>query len=129
MASPTRLDERSSMRMYVFAGYNKAAKRVHGRPLKVFERENLMGYPVGYVETAGTYRRQECSLYDLILSKSNIKSMNCFKNCTGTHLSYSAERMQSLTRSNLGENACRKSITILLGTTIDCPMNLTNSSY
>jgi len=51
MASTSRIDERSSLRMYIFDKKCASNKRdYHGRPLTVAERENLMGYPKGYVE-------------------------------------------------------------------------------
>jgi len=84
MASPTRLDERSSMRMYVFADFKKASKRAHGRPLKVFERENLMGYPVGYVETAVDELFQELHRNALILQRredAEFDAQQPWRNC------------------------------------------------
>jgi len=50
MASTTRIDERTSLRMYVFdKKYANSAQSYHGRPMTVLERENLMGFPEGYV--------------------------------------------------------------------------------
>lgn len=52
MGSAERMDERSTLRMYVFQDQPKGGKYC-GRPLTVSEREHLMGYPPGYVETPG----------------------------------------------------------------------------
>ena len=54
MASKTRIDERSTLRMYVFEKEkNPTTGNYHGRPMKVCEREALMGYSKGYVEEPG----------------------------------------------------------------------------
>jgi hypothetical protein len=54
MASKTRIDERSTLRMYVFEKEkNPTTGNYHGRPMQVFEREALMGYSKGYVEKPG----------------------------------------------------------------------------
>ena len=57
MASTSRIDERNTMRMYVFDKQGrvtkegkKKMKKYVGRPMTVMEREKLMGFPVGYVE-------------------------------------------------------------------------------
>ena len=50
MASKSRIDERNSLRMYVFKDRNVTTGNYHGRPMTVSEREKLMGYPTGYVE-------------------------------------------------------------------------------
>ena len=57
MGSKSRIDERDSLRMYVF----QTKPRIHknqivyrGRPMTISEREKLMGYPDQYVEKAGT---------------------------------------------------------------------------
>jgi hypothetical protein len=63
MASSTRIDERQSLRMYVFKEPKndngrssdrtiEEGRRYHGRPMSVGEREAMMGYPRGYVEHA-----------------------------------------------------------------------------
>jgi hypothetical protein len=52
MASSSRIDEVNSLRMYVFNERTNHGT-YHGRPMKVFERENLMGYPERYVEPHG----------------------------------------------------------------------------
>ena len=55
MASTTRIDERNTLRMYcfkkkkVFVGSSKTEEYA-GRPYTVQERENLMGFPTGYVK-------------------------------------------------------------------------------
>jgi hypothetical protein len=63
MASAGRIDDRTTMRMYVFdekkhkcpieEGSKVMENRYLGRPMKVNERERLMGYPEGYVERPG----------------------------------------------------------------------------
>lgn len=55
MASSTRIDERNTLRMYVFQPTKKNGK-YYGRPMLTVERERMMGYPEGYVEKPG-----ECS--------------------------------------------------------------------
>jgi hypothetical protein len=53
MASASRIDERNSLRMYVFKRNPISRRRFDGRPLSVGEREVMMGYPRGYVMTPG----------------------------------------------------------------------------
>lgn len=59
MASPLRIDERQSLRMYVFDKNaveteegGRTVKKYLGRPMTVAEREKIMGFPEGYVEKA-----------------------------------------------------------------------------
>jgi site-specific DNA-cytosine methylase len=54
MACSSRIDERATLRMYVFKDKTDQLGRYHGRPMTVTEREKIMGYPVGYVERPGT---------------------------------------------------------------------------
>lgn len=57
MASTSRLDERNTLRMYVFQPqwYRTSTSNdwyYFGRPMKASEREVLMGFPKGYMEGA-----------------------------------------------------------------------------
>jgi hypothetical protein len=58
MASKSRIDEFQTLRMFVFKKerYGKRKKRkYYGRPMRIIEREKLMGYPVGYIQKPGKW--------------------------------------------------------------------------
>lgn len=68
MASSSRIDERSSLRMYIFKDKDPNSGLYHGRPMNVSERELLMGYPKGYVENSGKVHTWWRCMMALILS-------------------------------------------------------------
>jgi hypothetical protein len=62
MASSSRIDERNSLRMYVFRKEAQPVKLkkkgkpevcYFGRPINITEREIMMGYPTNYVKAPG----------------------------------------------------------------------------
>ena len=128
MASKTRIDERSSLRMYVFKNAPNFTGNYHGRPMKICEREALMGYRTGYVETPG-----ECLLPFLALARGNapksvleamlvltqhgilfyFKSRNSFK-----HWSKVASPRPTLIRRESGQKFWTRSIIVLQATTM-----------
>ena len=79
MGSKSKIDERDSLRMYVFQTKSRIHKnqRVYrGRPMTISEREKLMGYPEQYVEEAGTYVVEDtCPL------PASIKRTGCTAPC------------------------------------------------
>jgi hypothetical protein len=88
MAAASRIDDVNSMRMFVFREKNKIGT-YHGRYMKVFERENLMGYPEGYVQPHG--KNWSITYCSLVLKKKTENHLghdqwrNCLKHC-GTRL-------------------------------------------
>jgi hypothetical protein len=65
MASSSRIDERGSLRMYVFHKESQPVKLTrngkpevcyYGRPINITERELMMGYPANYVKAPGKSR-------------------------------------------------------------------------
>lgn len=86
MASSSRIDERSSLRMYVFQkepkwvkteGRVKEEKAFRGRPMNTKERELIMGYPADYVRSA--VFKLFCTLLDDGLSSSVTKATNLWR--------------------------------------------------
>jgi hypothetical protein len=67
MGSKARIDEPNSLRMYVFNQTPDNMNRYHGRPMKVVERESLMGYQKGYVETHGKLLCSFCCCHLLLV--------------------------------------------------------------
>jgi hypothetical protein len=56
LASKSRIDVPHSLRTYVFEASMTNKLKHKGRPLNVGEMEAMMGYPIGYVEEAGTFQ-------------------------------------------------------------------------
>jgi hypothetical protein len=54
MVSKSHSEDSQSLRLFV---YEKTGtdKIFFGRPMNPMERENLMGFPVGYIEMAGEF--------------------------------------------------------------------------
>jgi hypothetical protein len=53
MASDPHSEDRQSLRLFVYEKTGNDAKIFFGRPMNPRERENLMGFPAGYVDIAG----------------------------------------------------------------------------
>mmetsp|Transcript_35563 Transcript_35563/g.82595 ORF Transcript_35563/g.82595 Transcript_35563/m.82595 type:complete len:540 (-) Transcript_35563:514-2133(-) len=84
MASKTRIDERSSLRMYVFhqspnkkKQKNKKILQYRGRPMTIVERERMMGYPEGYIEKPGVFLL--ISKYCCLSTESIINIFFCYR--------------------------------------------------
>jgi hypothetical protein len=55
MVSTPHDEDSQSLRLFVYEKTGKDNKIFLGRPMNTMERENLMGFPVGYVDTAGEF--------------------------------------------------------------------------